>query len=323
MVRLVATVGLAALAGCGSSSASGDDVAPPDASNAADAAVHVDAPPGSADAAVQTGDYHTSLSVCWNDASCPRVMAIAHGGAWDLANAPYDSNAAIAAAYADGDEGVKIDVRVTADDVPVIAHSSPIEIYESLDCAGQRIEEMTAAQVTACHRFPSSTETFQRLDDVVGYIRDKMLVQLCVKESTDYARTIDEVHALGAEDFAFIEINAPELGGLIPTLPGWDSVYYLVNVASDLSAIDGLLALHNPRGFMYEIDPGVDIGTLVVDRLHPAGVRAFIYDNAAAPSVDQLVAHYNAGFDVVSSQSGTNGVAARVEVNSARGVTPP
>ena len=250
-------------------------------------------------------------------------MAVAHGGAWDVTTMPYDSNAALVAAYAADDDGVKIDVRVTSDNVPVIAHSSPIEVYESVDCANKKIEEMTAAEVTACHRFPSTTETFQRLDDVLGYLRGKMIVQLCVKLATDYARTIAEVHALHAEDFAFIEINAPELGPLIPTLPGSDSVYYLVNLASDLGPVDSLLALHNSRAFMFEIDPGVDLGTLVTAKLHPAGVRAFIYDSTASPSVALLKGHYDAGFDVVSSQGGAKGVQARVMVNTARGLTPP
>lgn len=277
-----------------------------------------DPPPGDGG-----GTYRTSLGVCWTDATCPRVLAVAHGGAWDAATIPYDSNAALAAAYADGDDGVKIDVRVTADNVPVIAHSSPIQIYESLDCANKKIEEMTAAQVTACHRFPSSTETFQRLDDVLAYIHGKMVVQLCVKLTSDFARTIALVHTLGAEDYAFIEINAGDFETLGATLPGGDTVWFLVNVASTLGEVDTLLALHNPRAFMYEIDPGVDIGTIVPDRLHPAGVRAFIYDSAAALSESQLEAHYHAGFDVVSSQSGTNGVQARVTVNSAHGITPP
>jgi hypothetical protein len=288
-----------------------------DATPVADAAPDVMPPPGA------SGDYRTSLAACWTDATCPRALAIAHGGSWDVSNKPYDSNAALIAAYAADDDGVKIDVRITRDNVAVISHSSPIEIYESIDCANQKIEEMTAAEVTACHRFPSSTETFQRLDDVLGYLRGKMIVQLCVKRAVDYARTIAEVRALHAEDFAFIEINAPELGTLIPTLPDADSVYYLVNVGSNLAAIDGLLALNNPRAFMYEIDPGVDLGTVVTAKLHPADVRAFIYDNAGSPTVDQLKGHYDAGFDVVSSQSGPKGVSARVMVNTARGLTPP
>lgn len=293
------------------------------------AATH-DAPVPSADAPVlaidapgTTGNYHDSLSVCWTDATCPRALAVAHGGAWDAASVPYDSSAALMAAFADGDEGVKIDVRVTKDNVPVIAHSSPIQIYESVDCANQKIEEMTAAQVTACHRFPSTTETFQRLDDVLTYLHGKMTVQLCVKLTSDFQRTIDEVHAQHAEDFAYLEINAGDVPGVVGPLAGSTSVWWLVNVASDLTQIDPLLAMNQSKLFMIEIDPGVDIGTLPQTKLHPAGVRAFIYDNAASPTVAQLKAHYDAGFDVVSSQSGPNGVEARIEANTARGVTPP
>src|SRR5258706_3816303 len=307
-----------ALVACGQPPGGNASIDAPIASGS-DAARDGNHPPADAPA----GTYRTSLAVCWTDATCPRVLALAHGGAWDAATIPYDSNAALAAAYADGDDGVKIDVRVTSDNVPVIAHSSPIQIYESLDCANQRIETMTAAQVTACHRFPSSTETFERLDDVIGYLHGKMVVQLCVKLTTDFARTIEVVHALHAEDFAFIEINAGDFETLGATLAGADSVWFLVNVASTLADVDTLLALHNARAFMYEIDPGVDIGTIVPSKLHPAGVRAFIYDNAAAPSVAQLEAHYTAGFDAVSSQSGTNGVQARVDVNTAHGISPP
>ncbi len=304
MTRLV---GLLALAACGGPNA------------AADAAL--DAPPPPPPGAAQ--GYRMSLRACWTDATCPRAMAIAHGGSWDLDKAPYDSTAALVAAYYADDDGVKIDVRSTADNKLVIAHSSPIEVYESTDCAGQKIEEMTAAQVTACHRFPSETETFQLLDDVLVYLRGKLLVQLCVKLASDYARTIAEVYALQATDYAFIEINAPELGTVIPSLPGSGDVYYLVDVASDLTAVDGLLALQNPRAFMYEFDPTLDLGDVVSAKLHPAGVRGFVYDDAASPTVDQLEAHYTAGADVVSSQSGPIGVAARVMVNTAHGLTPP
>jgi len=182
---------------------------------------------------------------------------------------------------------------------------------------------MTAAQVTACHRFPSSTETFQRLDDVLNYLHGKMTVQLCVKLASDFQRTIDEVRALHAEDFAYLEINAGDVPSVVGPLTGSTSVWWLVNVASDLTQIDPLLAMHQPKLFMIEIDPGVDIATLPATTLHPAGVRAFIYDNAASPTVAQLKGHYDAGFDVVSSQSGPNGVAARTAVNTARGISPP
>lgn len=269
------------------------------------------------------GTYRNSLSVCWTDPTCPRVFAIAHGGAWNVSGPPYDSNAAIAAAYADGCDGVKIDVRVTKDNVPIISHSSPIEYYESLDCGGKKIEDMLAADVTKCHRFPSTTETFQRLDNVLDYLRGKMVVQLTVKLGTDYARTIQEVHTKNAEDFAFLEISTSDLQNVIPTIAGADSVYYLIEIGN-LSEVDTLLdTVKNPRAFMYEFDPGVDVSSLTPNRLHPAGVRSFTYTSAAAPTEPQLQALFEGGFDVVSSQSAVNGVQARIVVNQSHGVSPP
>ncbi|MBI2376723.1 MAG: hypothetical protein HYV07_22185 [Deltaproteobacteria bacterium] len=267
--------------------------------------------------------YRNSLSICWTDATCIRKLAVAHGGLWSAASAPYDSNAAIEAAYAGGIDGVKIDVRVTLDDVPVISHSSPLEIYESVDCYNRKIEEMTAAEVTQCHRFPSRTQTFQRLDDVLEYLRGKMVTQLTVKRSEDYARTIAEVLALGAEDFAFLEIDTRELQALVPTIPGGDLVWYLINLESRYEEIDTLIdTIGNPRAFMYEMNPSDQIASLVSTRLHPAGIRSFTYNSSATAGVRTLRELYEQGFDVVSAQTEAN-VTARIEVNQANGVMPP
>ena len=252
------------------------------------------------------------------------MLAIAHGGNWDVTNVPYLSNGAIAAAYASGFDGVKIDVRVTSDNVPVLAHSSPIKFYESLDCVNKRIEQMTAAQVTACHRFPSGTETFQRFDDVLNYLRGKMVAQLTVKESTDYARVIAAVIAAGAEDFAFFEISTNDLRTKIPTISGAQNVWYLINVASNVTEVDELLnTINNPRAFMYEFDPGISLSPTIGPKLTTAGIKAFVYDSNVAASVAGLQGYYNQGFDVVSSQAGNNGVTARQQVNTTRGINPP
>lgn len=303
------------LLACASSPANPEPTMDASVANIDSALVMTDAP--------VTGDYHSSLSACWSDATCPRVMAVAHGGSWDAQSAPYLSNAALAAAFAAGDEGVKIDVRFTKDGVAVLAHSSPIELYESLDCYGKKIEDMTAAQVTGCHRAPSTTEKFQRLDDVLGYIKGKMVAQLCVKRPTEFDETIAAIHALGAEDYAFIEIDAGEFLAQAPTLVNTGAIRFMVNVAGNLGSIANVLAVASPKAFMIEIDPDVDIGNIVDAQLHPAGVRAFVYDNAASPTVAQLKAHYAKGFDVVSSQSGPKGVEARQATNQARGITPP
>jgi len=304
----------------GESDAGGDTI-PDDGSDAGDDTGGDDA---GGDAGGDADNYRSSLGTCWTDASCPRAMAIGHGGLWDIFSVPYDSNAALAAAFEAGMDGVKIDVRVTADDVPVISHSSPIEIYESLDCSGRRIEEMTAAEVTGCHRLPSTTETFQRLDDVINYLRGKMVVQLCVKLSSDYGRTIDEIHTQAAEDFAFIEVSTADLQNIIPTLPGSDTVYYLIEVGSNMGEIDTLLdTIQNPRAFMYEFDPDAPIGDLVATRLHPGGVRAFTYDSADVATAAHFEGLYESGYDVVSANAGNSVLQARIAINQSRGVDPP
>jgi hypothetical protein len=317
------------LAACGAASSSGAD-AP------AESATPPAVPPGQAplpppppanppqadggtpdvDAGDTTKTYRNSLSVCWTDATCKRAMIVAHGGDWTPTGAPYGSLAAVTNAYKNGAEAVKIDVRVTKDDVPVVSHSSPFEIYESLDCYGKKIEDMTAAQVTACHFASSSSETFQRLDTMLGYIKGKMVVQLCVKKSSDYARTIAEVLALAAQDFAFIEVGSPSD---LPALP--NSVYYLVNFESDLSQVDAVMA--NPRAFMFEMNPSAEISSLVATKLHPANIRSFTYDSNGGASVAELKGLFDQGFDVVSTNATANNLQARIAVNGARGVTPP
>ena len=267
------------------------------------------------------GTYRSSLHVCWNDPACPRALAISHGGDWNVSGPPYDSNAALTSAITNGSDGVKIDVRVTQDDVPVISHSSPIQSYESLDCQGKKIEEMTAAQVTACHRFPSS-ETFQRLDDVLDLLRGKLVAQLCVKVNTDFGRTIQEVIAKNAQDFAFIEVSSTDYP-LIPPLTGSSELYYVVNVASSVADIDTMLAYHDPRVIMIELDPSVQLDGLATTKLHPAGVRAFTYDNSSTATSGSLKALFDEGYDIVSSNLTAPDVQARTEENEARGLTPP
>ena len=321
--------------GCASTAAKADpapvEPAPAAASPEADAAAVT--PPASVPDAGGPADsggpdagyprtYRNSLGVCWTDPTCKRALAIAHGGDWTLTGNPYDSNAAIAAAFADGVDGVKIDARVTKDHVVVIAHSSPLQAFESLDCYNRKIEEMTAAEVTKCHRVPSSTEIYQRLDDVLTYARGKLVVQICVKAQVDTAAIAAAVIAAGAQDFAFLEISTSDLQTLIPPIPGANQLWYLISV-SDVSEVDTLLGtIKNPRAFMYEFDPSVAVGSLVATRLHPAGIRSFTYDKnaSATPAIKAL---FDASFDVVSTNAAMSTVQARIQVNTARSITPP
>jgi Glycerophosphoryl diester phosphodiesterase family len=273
------------------------------------------------------GTYRNSLSVCWTDADCPRAMAIGHGGMWDAVNNPYLSNGAIALAYDGGMDGVKIDVRVSSDNVPVLAHSSPIQIYESLNCYNEYIEDMTADEIVQCDRVPT-TQTFQRLDDVLSYIQGKMVVQLTVKRTQDYATVIGNVSDAGANDYAFFEVLLSDLQNELPTIPGWNDFYYMVDLSevpedAGIPDISTVLAFHNPWIFMVEFGPPTMLGSVVTSTLHPAGVRSFIYDDGTIVTEQTQVGYFDGGYDVVSTNSGANGVAARIVINTMRGISPP
>jgi hypothetical protein len=149
-------------------------------------------------------------------------------------------------------------------------------------------------------------------------------VQLCVKVASDLPRIFQQVIASNAQDFAFLEIDPVDLQTRVPAITGGNTVWYLINVASDLTQVDTLLnVINNPRAFMYEFDTTVQLGNLVSTRLHPAGIRAFTYDSGATVSTQQFVNYYTAGYDVVSANATTTLLPARQQVNTARGVTPP
>jgi hypothetical protein len=266
--------------------------------------------------------YRNSLSVCWTDAGCTRSLVVAHGGDWSYAGPPYDSNAALEAAYTKGADAVKVDARMTKDGVAVVSHSSPLEAFESLDCLGKRIEQMTVAEVTACHRVPSSSETYQRLSDVLVALRGRLVVQICVKVAAEAPAISAAVLAAGAEDYALLEIDTSTLVTIVPTVTGGPKLWYLVDI-HDVAEVETLLGTaKSPRARIFEFAPDVAIGALATTRLRPAGIRTFTYDKQATTKA-QVKARFDTGFDIVSVNATAPAVEARQAVNASRSVTPP
>lgn len=342
-VCLSVGVGVGVIAGCGDGGAdtcasdcaadasdgvdatSSADATSPDAAALPDGAVGaVDAAPA-VDAA--SGSPKTSLAVCWTEPDCHRALVVSHGGDWSALGAPFLSRDAFEQAYALGADGIETDVQVTADGVPVLMHSSPIEWYESLDCAGQLIEEMTAEQITQCHLAASPTQTVQRLDDALAWSEGKLILELDVKDTEDLAATVATVIAASATDRAFIMVSVGEIETAIPAISDWDQLHYMVNV-SDPGQVAGVVDLapsHNV--FMLELDRSYDgfdeaqMTALITDTLHPAGLKPFTSsDNLGSPA-SHLDA-YRQGFDVILSYGCANGVAAAATINEERGYSP-
>lgn len=273
--------------------------------------------------------YTNSLSMCWTDASCLRAMVVSHGGDWDLnLKLPYDSRAALVRAVQRGADGIKGDLRVTADNVAVITHSSPIQIYESTDCAGRYVEQMTAAQVTACHML-GTQEHFQRVDSLLRWARGRTVVMLDVKVPTDLPRAIAVGVENGAQDDLFLEVHSGDFLGIVVGAPGWDQLHYLVWLDSPDDAQRLIAAQHPGQAFMYEMNPtypnydAAKMNALITGTLHPAGVRAFTSSDKNDPSVANHQMLFDEGFDVVMTYELGNALTVRQAVNTARGISPP
>jgi glycerophosphoryl diester phosphodiesterase len=316
-------LGIAVLvSACGTSNtAASDDTASDDAS--ADTSVDI----GSDATTAVAPTWRDSLKVCWTDLNCKRALVISHGGDWSIDDFPYDSQSAFHRAADKGADGIKTDVHVTKDNVAIVAHSSPILSYESPDCAGMKIEEMTADAVTKCKLFPSDTETYQRLDTVLEWARGKVIIMLTVKESVDFPRAIETVIEHNALDYVFLETGLGDLQTAVPKNPDWQKSWY--NMQTDSEAdVDTVIALNNPHLAFIEIDvnyqeaQNAKMADLLKNKIHPAGKRGFV-STIHLPSAEQHKSMWDAGFDIIMTYNLDNAIAARTEVNTARGVSPP
>ena len=305
------------------------DAGPPDAgSPAADSGVLPDGTQpdsGKPDSAT----YRTSLGVCWTDPKCRRALIVSHGGDWTL-TIPYGSLSAFKQAYKNGADGIKCDLRMTKDGVAMAVHSSPFKIWESLDCYGKKVEDMTAAQVTSCHMLPSM-ETFPRVDTVLAWAKGKLVVMLTVKKSSDFAGGIATVLAAKAQDRVFFEIGTGDFQKTLKSVTNWKKAYYLVQIKATTDLDLMLNKLKDPRAFMYELEPtysnasAAQVAAMIKTKLRPAGIRAFAASaaNPFAATVQNHLGLFNQGFEVIMSYNLANGVAARIKVNKAAGITPP
>ena len=271
--------------------------------------------------------WRTSLRVCWTDVTCNRALVVSHGGDWGL-DYPYDSMPAFNRAYEKGADVVKGDFRVSSDNVGVITHSSPIEIYESVDCWGKYIEKMTVAQITSCHMLLTNY-TFASLPELLSWSEDKVIVMLCVKRAEDIARAISSLIELNATDRVFLEIKVPDLLANVPSSPGFEQVYYLAE-AGAIGDITNLLnsseALIN-RSFTVEFDSyskwKENVTDIIFNTLHPHGIRSLATTSEFLPSVAEHEAIFNLGFDVVYTYDLDNAIIARTAIDQQRGISPP
>jgi len=334
MTQLRSLAGLAlAVAAC--SSHGMDPAGEPDASHgggSADAANPGDADVATSDAAPDWSHYRTSISSCWNDPACQRALVIAHGGAWVLADPAYGTTAAYDAAYADGADAIKSDVRFSKDGVAVVVHSSPFAAYEidplDFSCLGATVEDMNVSDIVDCKWI--NGDHIQRLDDLLTWANGKMVVMLTVKVPATIPQTIQAVIAAGATDRVFLEVSASAMTTIVPAAADHDSVYYVVE-AANATDVATLLAQADPHAFLYEDANSDNFGgmaaaavtAMITTQLHPAHIKSFTSVTGVTASASDHEALWNEGFDIVMTNSFSAGLSGRIAVNTARGITPP
>ena len=158
-------------------------------------------------------------------------MTIVHGGAWN-ASFPYDSKPAFENGWNIGADAVKGDFRVSSDNIGMVMHSSPIEVYESFDCFNKKVEEQTAAQNAACHMIYTEY-TFQPVPEILAWADGKINFMFCIKETADIPRAISTMIENNATHRAFLEIGVGQMSDVVSTnVAGWEDVYYIIEVHS-------------------------------------------------------------------------------------------
>lgn len=91
---------------------------------------------------------------------------------------------------------------------------------------------MTAKECTKC-KMALTNYTFITVPEMLKWADGKVNVMLCVKNSTDIPRAISTLIENGASHRAFLEVSISNiLEQEVAATPGWDQVYYVVNMKS-------------------------------------------------------------------------------------------
>lgn len=279
------------------------------------------------------GEWRKSLNgpdSCWTDPTCTRVMNVVHGGDWNL-TFPYDSLPAFQKANTKEADAVKGDFRVSKDNIGMVMHSSPVEIWESLDCFNELVEEHTAAENSQCH-MEITDITFSTVPEVLAWADGVVNFMFCVKESEDISRAITTLLENNATNRAFLEISVNEMLGLVEdAVPHWEEVYYVINfhTTADMDRMLDAPVNVRARTFLFEFNDwsswDSDELSAGIKKVKSYGIRTFAAtrDSSIGATVDNHMAIYDAGFDVVYTYNVDNAVVARVDVNTANGISPP
>lgn len=210
----------------------------------------------------------------------PGEPAFVAGHRGDRADAPENTLPAFRAGLASSMAFVEMDLRVTADGVPVIIHDPTVDRTTSGTGA---VADLTLAQLKTLDAgawydsdFAGTTvPTFAEFLDLFRDSRKKALVELKGFWTEDQVRTVtDEIYRVGAQNrIVFMSIDFTTLRNIEAAAP----VFPRVIIQRDLPADPvGLARFYGAIAILTSPD-SVERDNSVVDTMHRAGVGILLY----------------------------------------------
>lgn len=277
------------------------------------------------------GPWRNELDSCWTRpvSECNRALTIVHGGDWNI-EYPYDSMPAFQRGFDNQADVVKGDFRVNKENVGMVMHSSPIEVYESINCFHKKVEEMTTAECEKC-KMEITSYNFTSAPELLSWSAGKVNVMFCVKEQRDIPRAMSTLVESNASHRALLEISVSLIIQAAATnTPHWDEVYYIAELSTpaDVQLLSTQPQAVISRCLLLEFKDWEKWGPTLSSDLalvHKMGLRAVgvTASNSLQATKGAHLDIWNAGFDVVYTYNLGNAVEARVEVNTERGLPMP
>lgn len=152
---------------------------------------------------------------------------------------------------------------------------------------------MSADECSACHMVYTNY-TFSTVPEVLSWASNTINFMFCVKESTDIARAITTLIENNATHRAFLEISVSEMLDIVvaENLPGWEEVYYVMNIHTpdELNRILSSPSNILKRTFLFEYNEWEEWPNLEenIKLAKQAGIRTFAAtkDNPITATVD-------------------------------------
>lgn len=116
--------------------------------------------------------------------------------------------------------------------VGMVMHSSPIEWYESPECHGDIVENMSTSECEEC-KMAISNYTFISASELLQWSKSMINVMFCIKEESDLSIAIETVIQENATSRVFLEVGSGVLTrAALNNIPNWEKVYYIVEISS-------------------------------------------------------------------------------------------